>query len=179
MNKTLKTLTLLAAGAALALPVYAMDHSEMDHSKMDHSKMDHSAASHGAKAEETAAPAKSAMKGAEIRSTKVEGYQVKYQLIDMADMMKNMGASGMDPAKMKSHHLMVYFTGPDGKAASQGKVGYQVTGPDKNEQKTMGMAMNSGFGADVDLKAKGAYKIKTKAVFGDKTVVDEFTYTVK
>jgi hypothetical protein len=160
MNKTLKTLTLLVAGTALALPALA----EMDHSKMDHGAM--------------AAPGKAegGMKGPEIRAAKVQDYQVKYTLMDLTERMKKMG---MDPAKSKSHHLMVYYTGPDGKPAAQGKVGFAITGPDKSDQKTMAMGMGTGYGADVDLKAKGDYKLTVKAVFGDKTVMDEFPYTVK
>jgi hypothetical protein len=41
------------------------------------------------------------------------------------------------------------------------------------------MGMSDGYGADVPLKAKGEYLIKTKAVFGDKTLTEDFTHTVK
>ena len=81
-------------------------------------------------------------------------------------------------SKMKSHHLMVYITAPDGKPIGEAKVGYMVTGP-AGEQKTMAGAMNGGFGADVDLKGKGAYKVVLKAVVGEKTLNDELTYTAK
>lgn len=157
MQKTLKTLAFLVAGAVSALPALAQ-------MPMDHSKMDHGAMGGGG------------MKGSEIRSAKVGDYQVKYNLMDISERMKKMG---MDPAKSKSHHLMAYYTGADGKPVAGGKVGFAITGPDKSDQKTMAMAMGTGYGADVDLKAKGDYKVTVKAVFGDKTVMDEFTYTVK
>jgi len=73
----------------------------------------------------------------------------------------------------------VYLKDADGKYVQGAKVGFWLTGPDGKDQKTMAMSMGEGFGADIDLKAKGAYKIKTKAVVGDKTLVDEFTYNVK
>ncbi|MBI5016233.1 MAG: hypothetical protein HZB55_12205 [Deltaproteobacteria bacterium] len=167
MKKTIRCLTTIAVGVALALPSLAL-------------AMDHSA--HGAMGADAkgmpAATVTSAMKGKEVRSAKVDGYQFTYHLIDMAEMMKGVPMQG-DMSTMKSHHLMLFAVSPDGKPAAQGKVGYMITGPGKAEQKTMAMAMDGGFGADVDLKAKGDYKVTAKAVFGDKTVVDEFTYTVK
>lgn len=170
MKKTMRHLTTLALGAALSLPSLA--------AAVDHSAHGSMAGMTGEAKAMPAPAAKSAMKGKMVRSVKVDGYQFTYHLIDMAEMMKGVPMKG-DMATMKSHHLMVYVAGPDGKPATQGKVGYLVTGPDKAEQKTMAMAMEGGFGADVDLKAKGAYAVKTKAVFGEKTVVDEFTHTVK
>jgi hypothetical protein len=128
---------------------------------------------------EAKAGAASERHGKQVREAKVDGYKLEYFLIDMKESMKGMPMQGHDMSKMKSHHLMVYLAGPDGKAVTEGKVGYLVAGPDKAEQKTMAMFMDGGFGADVDLKAKGAYKVTTKAVVGDKTLVDDFTYSVK
>lgn len=166
MKKTIRCLWTLALGATLALPSLA---SAMDHGAMGGHKMGGEAKSAGA----------ATRHGTEIREAKVEGYKLEYNLIDAKEMMKNMPMKDMDMSKMKSHHLMVYVAGPDGKIVTEGKVGYLVAGPDKAEQKTMAMFMDGGFGADVELKAKGAYKVTTKAVVGEKTLVDEFTYTVK
>lgn len=123
--------------------------------------------------------AKPSMKGKEVRTADVQGYHLTYRLIDMNEMMKGMPMKEMDMGRMKSHHLMVYVAGPDGKTVSDAKIGYMVVGPDKAEQKTMTMAMQGGFGADVDFKAKGTYKVTAKAVVGEKTLLDEFSYTVK
>jgi hypothetical protein len=41
------------------------------------------------------------------------------------------------------------------------------------------MGMHDSYGADVSFKEKGTYKIKTKAVIGGKTLLDEFSYEVK
>ena len=84
-----------------------------------------------------------------------------------------------DMSKMKSHHLMVYPVGTGGGPLAAGKAGYLVVQPDKSEVKAMAMLMGDGFGADVDLVAKGDYKITTKIVLGATTLVDEFVYTVK
>ena len=170
MTKILRTIGTVAFGLSLAVVGQA--------AAMDHSAHGGMAGMAGDAKAMPAAAAKSAMKGKEVRSVKVDGYQFTYHLIDMAEMMKGTPMKG-DMAAMKSHHLMAYVVGPDGKPAAQGKVGYMVTGPDKVEQKTMAMAMEGGYGADVDLKAKGTYKIKTKALIGDKTLMDEFTYSVK
>ncbi len=125
----------------------------------------------------------SAMMGREIRTARVNGYTLTYRLIDMKQRMAMMkGMKGMDMAKMKSHHLMVFVTGLDGKAVTDAKVGFKIQGPagaQVPEQRVMCMAMSGGFGADVELGAKGAYTVKAKIVAGDTKLVDSFTYEVK
>lgn len=128
------------------------------------------------------------MMGKEIRTTQVNGYTLTYRLIDMKQKMemmkgmKGMSMKGMDMSKMKSHHLMVFVKGADGKPVADAKAGFKVEGPSGAQvpvQKVMCMAMSGGFGADVDFKAKGTYTIKAKVVAGDTKLVDEFTYTVE
>jgi hypothetical protein len=139
--------------------------------------------------------------GEMIHESTVEGYQFAYHLIDMKARMAAMKGSGTkgsgtkgsdtkgsgtkgsatkgyDMSQMKSHHLMVYIMGPEGKMITGAKVGYKVTGPDGADQKTMAMGMKGGFGADVDLEAEGTYQIKTKAVAGGVKLIDEFKYEV-
>lgn len=152
----------------LAIPAMAMNHGKMS-GDMDHSAM--------------SAPGEmdhSAHKGLRIHQSTVEGYGIAYHLIDNAAEMAKMGdMKGHDMSQMKSHHLMVYIHGADGKAVTDAKVGYMVTGPDSEVAKTMAMAMIGGYGADVDLKAKGAYEIKLKAVAGETQLVDTLTYEMK
>ena len=64
-------------------------------------------------------------------------------------------------------------------AAEEGKVGFLVTGPDGSKQKAMAMGMKGAYGANMDFSQKGVYSIKTKAVFGDKKLFDQFDYEVK
>lgn len=149
----IRTLIVLSLGIALAIPSFA---AHEEHRTSNPAEKHH---------------------GQKIREAKVEGYELEYNLIDMREAMS--GVKEHDMAKMKSHHLMVYLKGPDGKYVQDGKVGFWLVGPDGKDQKTMAMAMGEGFGTDIDLKAKGAYKIKTKAVVGNKTLMDEFTYSVK
>ncbi len=158
-------LTLAAAPYALAV----------DHSTMDHSKMGHGATTMTAAAEK-AAPANQ-----EIRTAVVNGYTLTYTLIDMKQMMASSSMPMTHGAeKMKSHHLMVNPVAPDRKPVAGGKAGYLVVQPDQTKVQAMAMLMEGGFGADVDLVAKGDYKITTKIVLADKTtLVDEFVYTVK
>jgi hypothetical protein len=177
---SIRTLTALVLGMALVLPAYASEkgHGAMkgtDHpTKTDHpSKMDHSG-----------------HMGEMIHESTVDGYQLAYHLIDMKAKMKAMmskqgseskgsDTKSHDMSQLKSHHLMVFITGPDGKKLTDAKVGYKVEGPGGSEQKTMAMAMKGGFGADVDMEAAGTYEIKTKAMAGDKKLIDEFTYQVE
>lgn len=127
------------------------------------------------------AAAQPARHGAEIRKAVVSGYTLTYNLIDMAAMMQStqMPMTHGSDGSMKSHHLMVYLLGPDGKPATNGKVGYLVNQPDKTDFKTLTMPMEGGFGADIDLVATGDYKITTKIVLGATTLMDEFVYTAK
>jgi hypothetical protein len=108
-------------------------------------------------------------------------YKIAYHLIDnMAQMAKMDKKMDMAAHKnMKSNHLMTYFAGQDGKNATGGKVGFLVVGPDGSKQKAMAMEMNGGYGADIDLKAKGKYTVKVKGVFNGEAVMDGFTYEVK
>lgn len=136
-------------------------------------------------ASQAAAPAASAPEGVLIRESKVQGASLKYRLYSWAErnvMMKGMEGhvmAGMDDSGRSTHHLMLFATGADGKELSGGKVGFIVVGPDTSEFKTLTMAMSGGYGADVPLKAKGDHTVKLKAVFGDQTLTEEFTYTVK
>ena len=126
----------------------------------------------------------SAMKGALIHESTVEGHKLAYHLIDnMARMekmkdMKGMKMEGHDMGQMKSHHMMVYVMGADGAMISDAKVGFLVEGPG-GEQKTMAMFMTDGFGSDLELKGKGSYTIKTKIKAGETSLKDSFTYESK
>lgn len=162
---TLGALLTLSAAA----PSFAMDHGSMNHGTM--------AGMHG----DAPAAGKRPRPGVEIRKTVVAGYSVAYNLVDMQEMMKGPMAKMMtnEGGKMKTHHLMVYAATPEGKPATDGKAGFLVVLPDKIEVKLMAMQMMDGFGGDVDLVAKGDYKITTKIALADTTLVDEFVYTVK
>ena len=142
----------------------------------DHSGMDHSAMGHGTAA--AAAAPESASQ--EIRKAVVQGYTLTYTLIDTKKMMAASAAPMThDMSKIKSHHLMVNPLKADAKPVSEGKAGYLVVQPDQTKVQAMAMLMEGGFGADIDLVAKGDYKITAKIVVGATTLVDEFVYTVK
>ena len=117
----------------------------------------------------------------EIRTAVVNGYTLTYTLIDMKQMLASSSMPMSHGAEqLKSHHLMVNPVAPDRKPVAGGKAGYLIVQPDQTKVQAMTMLMEGGFGADVDLVAKGDYKITTKIVLADKTaLVDEFVYTVK
>ena len=115
-------------------------------------------------------------RGPNVHNAMVDGHHLAYHLIDMRDKMKDMENM---PEMKATHHMMVYVTGPDGAVLAQAKVGYLVVGPDGQQQKLMAMGMSDGFGADVDFGTPGAYTVRTKAVAGDTTLMDEFTYEVQ
>ncbi|MFH1481304.1 MAG: hypothetical protein ABIG67_08545 [Pseudomonadota bacterium] len=101
----------------------------------------------------------------QIHTSTVDGYGFNYSLYHFPER--------------KTQHLMVSITGPDGAAVEQGKVGFLVTGPDGSKQKAVAMGMKGAYGADMDFGERGGYAIKTKAVFGDKKLFDQFNYEVK
>ena len=103
--------------------------------------------------------------GNKIHESNVQGYRLAYHLLDLPNR--------------EDRHLMVYIVAPTGAAIKKAKVGYLVTGPDKAKQEAMAMAMKDSFGADVNLTVQGTYTIKTKALVGDKKLLDQFTYEVK
>lgn len=123
----------------------------------------------------------SAHTGENIHNSKKDGYTLAYHLIDMKAQMEAMkdhtqahGSGNMDV----THHLMVYLSDTDGNPVSDAKLGYLVVNPDGTKQKLMSMHMKGGFGSDISLKQKGTYTIKTKALSGDTTIMDQFTYEV-
>jgi hypothetical protein len=117
--------------------------------------------------------------GDNIHNATVDGFQLAYHLIDMRERMSAMKAAGHKHA-MPTHHLMVYVNDADGKPVASAKAGFLVTAPNGSDQKIMGMAMGvGGYGADIDLPAAGDYTLTSKIVAGDKTIKDNFTYTLK
>ncbi|MDE0207595.1 MAG: hypothetical protein OXP66_16400 [Candidatus Tectomicrobia bacterium] len=115
-------------------------------------------------------------RGANIHNSSVDGHSLAYHLIDLREKMKDMEDM---PEMQATHHMMMYVVGPDGAPVAEAQVGYLVIGPDGNRQRLMAMGMQDGFGADVDFKAAGTYTVRTKAVAGDTTLLDEFAYEVQ
>jgi len=147
----------------------------------------HDMKSHGSMAGMThgTAAAETAPQGVVIRESKVQDLSFTYRIYSWAErnvMMKGMeghAMPGMDASGKATNHLMLFIKDGSGKELADGKVGFILTGPDKAEQKTLTMGMTGGYGADVVLKAPGAYTIKTKAKLGDRSLEEEFGYTVK
>ena len=133
----------------------------------------------------TASATAAVPQGVVIRESKVQGFSFVYRLYSwdernvMMKGMEGMVMPGMDSSGKSTNHLMVFIKDAAGKELSDGKVGFVLSGPDKAEQKTLTMGMSGGYGADVALKAPGTYTIRTKAVFGDRSVVEDFSYTAK
>lgn len=174
MTKLARTLAPVALSLALVLP--ARGQSGHDMKGMDHGSM--KGMDHGAvKGTDHGTAAAGERHGRKIREAKVEGHVLEYYLIDAAEMMKGKPMEGHDMSRMKSHHLMLFIAGPGGPVTGA-KVGFKVEGP-SGEQKAMAMAMEGGYGADVDLKAPGVHEIKTKAVAGETTLIDAFPYEVR
>ena len=122
-----------------------------------------------------------------IHESMVDGYMLSYHFMDLRDQKTD----GLDKAIMdktsamtdkqidKPHHLMVYIMDKNHKPVLKGKVGFLFKDPEGNSQKMMGMYMRGGFGTTADMKKKGVYTITTKAMLGDKKIMDRFDYEIK
>lgn len=99
-------------------------------------------------------------------------------------MMKKMESHsllGMMKTPDVTNHLMVYIQKPDRKIMP-GDVVYLLTGPDGKDYRTMTMGMYGGYGADISLKLKGVYTIRTNIIIESGKKVrpnDGFTFQVK
>jgi hypothetical protein len=151
----------------------------------DHGAMGHGSAPAPGHEGHGSAAAATVPQGVLLRESKVQGLSFVYRLYSWDErnvMMKGMeghAMPGMDSSGKATNHLMVFVRDGAGKELTGGKVGFILTGPDKAEQKTLTMGMSGGYGADVTLRVPGTYTIKTKAVIGDRNVVEDFSYTVK
>ena len=153
LNALLIALLIMLPGTSVVLA----DSHEHDMGQMD--QMDHSG-----------------HRGPNIHNSSVDGHSLAYHLIDLREKMKDMENM---PEMQATHHMMVYVVSPDGAPLAEAKVGFLVVGPDGDRQRLMAMGMKDGFGADVDFSAAGTYTVRAKAVAGDTTLMDEFSYEVQ
>jgi hypothetical protein len=111
-----------------------------------------------------------------IRKSAMGGYTLSYHFMDLRDEKTNIQEkTAMD----KPHHLMVYITDKNNKPVLKGKVGFMIKNAQGITQKAMGMFMSEGFGTTADMKQKGVYTISSKAILGDKKLVDKFEYEIR
>lgn len=125
--------------------------------------------------------------GKQIHRINLGNYTLSYHLLDLSErgeMMKLMGSHsviGMSKSPDVTNHLMVYIQQPDGKVVP-GDVAFLLTGPDGKDFRTMTMGMYGGYGADVIMKLKGVYTIRTKIIIESRDLIrldDEFTFQVR
>lgn len=103
----------------------------------------------------------------------VNGYMLSYYLMDLRKQ------KDADQNMDKPHHIMVYIMDKAHKAVTKGKVGFLVKDGRGNSQKAMAMYMSEGFGITADMKEKGTYTIKVKALVGKDKLLDSFEYEMK
>lgn len=172
-QKTIRTLTALSLGTALALTVAGC--ATTGPSPYATAPMTQ---------ESTGAPA-----GEKLREAQVGGYQFTYYLLDLGEAVAP-----------KTKHLMVFVTTADGKEIPDAAVTYTLTGPGTEERTVTAyrgkggmftykvgpeqhtakaISMAGGYGADVRLREKGDYKIATKVAIGATSLTEEFAYMVK
>jgi hypothetical protein len=123
--------------------------------------------------------------GKQIREVNQADYILKYHLLNLAErdtMMKGMdnhSIVGMKKVPDRTNHLMIYIQKLDGTIVP-GNVAFLIKGPDDSDFSTMTMGMYGGYGADLALKLKGMYTIRSKISLGNgRTQVkldDEFTF---
>lgn len=125
--------------------------------------------------------------GNQIRRINLKGYTLTYRLLDLAErgeMMKAMeghSVIGLKEVTDMTNHLMVYIQKADGQIVPA-DVAFLLAGPDGKDLRTMTMGMYGGYGADISLKLKGMYTIRTNILIESKGKIklnDEFSFPVK
>jgi len=127
-----------------------------------------------------------------IHESMVDGYMLSYYFMDLRAQKETKGkshkAKSMDMGKSsdmkmdkmdKPHHIMVYIMDKDHQPVLKGKVGFMIKDAKGRSQKAMGMSMSKGFGTTADMRQKGVYTITTKAMVGNKKIMDRFDYEIK
>jgi hypothetical protein len=144
--------------AFLAVPVLGAA-AEKGHEGMPGMKMEGSKEAHGGM-----------MKmGDKVFGGKVGPWHGEARLIDMKAHMQK-----------ATHHIAFELTDPETKKpVTEGKGSVAVIGPDKKEEKTVFMAMEGHFGADVNLLKPGKYTFKVAIESGGKKGSATFSHTVK
>jgi len=111
-----------------------------------------------------------------IRESAMDGYILSYHFMDLRVKKTNVqDKTAMD----KPHHLMVYITDKNNKPVLKANVGFMIKNAQGITQKAMGMFMSEGFGTTADMKQKGVYTIASKAILGDKKLIDKFEYEIR
>jgi hypothetical protein len=122
-----------------------------------------------------------------IHESVVDDYMLAYHILDLWDPKTD----GMDKASMdrtfaltnenmdSPHHLMLYIMDKNHKLILKGDVGFLVKDPEGNSQRITGIYMDRGFGATTDMKNKGIYTIKAKAIIRGKELLDKFEYEME
>ncbi|MEW6486659.1 MAG: hypothetical protein AB1578_01935 [Thermodesulfobacteriota bacterium] len=139
-------------------------------------------------------PATGEPAGRAIRQVSVDGYRLDYYLLDPADS----GIAGK--ARVPARHLMLYVAGRDGSTVEDAAVTFAIAEPSggssrvhayytkgrrviralsPRERPADAVAMEGGYGADLNLGVRGAHRISTEVAMGSVILRDEFVHTVE
>lgn len=103
--------------------------------------------------------------GKRIHESRVQDFRLAYHLLEL-------------PGN-NYHHLMVYIIDEQGNSVTKATVGYLIEGPSDSKQKVMAESMGTAFGGNVNFNKSGNYIVRTKAVFDDVKLLDEFSFDIK
>lgn len=113
-----------------------------------------------------------------IHESTIDGYSLSYYFMDLRNQTSAAHGSH-DKAMDKPHHLMVYIVDSEQNLVAKGKIGFLIKDSQGSKQTAMAMFMSNGFGATADMKKAGVYTITTKAILGDKKLMDSFEFEIK
>lgn len=171
MKRTVLTMLILLALAAVPLPVLAAMHEHGGHGGAD-SK---GAVDHGSMMKHNPHAGMDMSTGvAMLGDQTVEGVKAVAHARDVKAAMAKMGMK-------ETHHFMVAFVGNDGKPITAGTVAVKIKNPAGKEGDPIQLpGMQGHFGADVILAEKGTYEFKVGSKLPDgATRQYEFKYEVK
>lgn len=75
-----------------------------------------------------------------------------------------------------THHLMLILLSPNGRFVTDATVHLSIKAPDGGFLEAAAAPMASGYGVDVDMRAKGTYEIDADVAVDGRRLADSFTY---
>jgi len=116
--------------------------------------------------------------GTPVHDDTRDGYKLSFQVMTQAQKRATLSSDegGADQPGLPSHHIMLIILSPEDRFATGAEVRFSVTGPGGTVQEAQAVPMVGGYGADVDLRAKGRYQVHAEIEVGGKKLADDFTY---
>jgi len=116
--------------------------------------------------------------GAIVHDDTQDGYRFSFQLMSTEEKRATLPrtAEPIEGARGVNHHLMLIVLSPEGRFVTNASVHFFVRGPDGTMLELQAVPMAGGYGADLDMQAKGTYELRAEVSVDGRVLVDVFTH---